>query len=100
MKTLLLIAATLLSLNSQAFQVQARCQLQAGQSAICQVCNNSYQAVYCNMSLQGRTSRGFWLNEFGNGYLAPGQCMTGYLYAHDPYTDPLINANGQANCSF
>jgi hypothetical protein len=89
-----------LSVNTNAFQVRAVCQLQSGLQAVCQVCNTLNTAVYCDMRLRGLTALGFTLQEWGQGQIFPGQCMTGYVYAHNPYNDPLTYAEGYATCSF
>lgn len=97
-----LIAAFLfaLSLNISAFQVQAVCQVQAGQQAVCQVCNGANAVVFCDMRMRGYTALGYNLQEWAQGNIFPGQCMTGYVYAFNPYNDPLTYAEGYANCSF
>lgn len=105
MKEVLLILMTTFfilspaSASEEVFNKQAYCEINAGQSARCEVCNfESYRPIFCQMSIKAKTLYGFWFNGQQHGMVAPGQCMYGYTYARNPMRDPLISVSAQASC--
>lgn len=90
-----------LSLNTMAwFNFQANCLLNGGVNAVCKACNSTYQTMYCEMRVQGVTRSSFWYNGFQSGHVSSGQCIQGFVYANNPYLDPLINASATVQCRF
>ena len=101
MKTLIVLLGLFsLNLSAQEFMTKrAYCELNAGSNARCEVCNfESYHPIHCQMSVRGQTLHGFWFQGAQQGMVAPGQCMYGYVYARNPFQDPLIFADAQAHC--
>jgi hypothetical protein len=99
-KLILLTALSLTSLtNAQAFFLQADCRFDMAQGE-CEVVNQTYQPIYCDLRAQGITRSGFYANGFVNGWIMPGQTAYVYVNANNPYIDPLVNVNGSANCRY
>lgn len=102
---LLIVALAFLSTFTYAVEkrvnLNANCYVNGGANAVCEVCNFAYsRPVQCAMQIRGLTSRRFWFNGHQNGIVYPGQCMNGYVYANNPYVDPLIDAQARVNCRF
>ncbi|WP_372652991.1 hypothetical protein [Halobacteriovorax sp.] len=89
------------SVNAQTVNLKANCYLSGGKSAVCEVCNDSYsRPIRCAMKIRGITSYGYWFKGSQRGVLRPGSCMSGYVSANNPYTDPLVDAQAYASCRF
>ncbi|WP_417335482.1 hypothetical protein [Halobacteriovorax marinus] len=87
--------------STQKLNFAANCWINGGANAVCETCNFAYsRPIFCQMSIQGVTSRGFWFNGQQQGVVYPGQCISGYVYANNSYMDPLVNANANTNCRF
>ncbi len=87
------------STESGVFTQRAYCEINAGQSAICEVCNyESYRPIRCEMSIRGQTLYGFWFQGHQVGSITYGQCMYGYVYANNPMRDPLVSVDAYATC--
>ncbi|MEE3079841.1 MAG: hypothetical protein VX341_10930 [Bdellovibrionota bacterium] len=105
MKSLIkIISFLIISYSASAFNwfpVQSYCQLNQGQGASCQVCNwQGYRPIFCRMNVVGRSSYGAFFNGFQQGWVYPGQCISGFVRANNPYYDPLVFANANAQCRF
>jgi hypothetical protein len=99
-KLIVLTALTLTTLsNAHAFYLHANCRFDLAQGE-CEVVNQSYQPIYCELRAQGATRSGFWANGFVNGWIMPGQAAYVTVYSNNPYMDPLMNVNGSANCRY
>lgn len=99
MKRIIMILITLLPLMTNAFSLQAYCQVNRAQ-ATCFVNNHLYQPVFCQAQATGITSYGYAANAWANGWIYPGQSVSLYVYAQNPYNDPLMNAQVFTNCRF
>jgi len=101
---LICLSALSVSANNKVMNklyMNANCFVNGGVNAVCEACNYSYnRPVRCAMQIRGMSSRGFWFNGNQFGVLYPGQCMNGYVYANNPYVDPLVDANASVNCQF
>ncbi len=96
-----LLFYSLKSFSYQWFNVQANCYINNYSSASCQACNwNSYRPMFCHMNVSAQSSRGAFFNAFQNGYVYPGQCITGFVRANNPYFDPLVFAQANVRCRF
>ncbi|MCP4911898.1 MAG: hypothetical protein GY909_02175 [Oligoflexia bacterium] len=100
MKKLTLLVCLLSSINVFSYNnVQARCFLQSGVQAICEVCNFvAYRPIRCDVVTKGQTSRGFYYTSRNLVQINPGACMNTYVYAQNPALDPLVFANAQTYC--
>lgn len=100
MRALLLIALSVISIQTSAYyQAAANCFLISGAKAQCEACNFAgYRPVTCTLNIQGRTYSGFTFNGTQSQVLLPGQCMRGFVYANNPYRDPLAGAFGNVVC--
>ncbi len=95
----LLFLSTLSFADVEVFTQRAYCEINAGRSANCEVCNfESYAPIHCEMSIRGRTLYGFWFQGSQVGAIPYGQCMYGYVYANNPIRDPLVSADAYASC--
>ena len=100
MKALLLVVLSIFSINSNAyFTSRANCFLVNGSKAQCEACNfASYRPIQCTLNIQGRTSYGYTFTGVQNGLIMPGQCMRGFVFANNPYMDPLVGAFANVTC--
>lgn len=100
MKAILLVVLSVISINSNAyFTSRANCFLINGAKAQCEACNfASYRPLRCSLNIQGQTSRGFFFTGVQHGVIMPGQCMRGFVFANNPYMDPLVGANANVTC--
>ena len=101
MKQLFAVTSLILSTNIYAytFSMNLNCQVIYGVRGACQVVNQLPAPIQCNISAQGQTQSGAWANLFGQGTVYPGQSAIVYVNANNPYIDPLIFIQAQANCS-
>ncbi|WP_372656214.1 hypothetical protein [Halobacteriovorax sp.] len=100
MKAILLVVLSIISINSNAyFTSRANCFLISGSKAQCEACNYaSYRPIQCTLNIQGRTSYGNSFNGVQSGVILPGQCMRGFVFANNPFRDPLVSAFGNVTC--
>lgn len=100
MRALLLVLLSIISINSNAyFTSRANCFLVSGSKAQCEVCNfASYKPIQCSLNILGRTSYGHSFTGVQNGVILPGQCMRGFVFANNPFIDPLVSAFGNVTC--
>ena len=101
MKKLLAVFFLVLSLNASA-QVffQAQCQVVNRATARCTFCNYniSPRAMFCRMDVQGQTYYGAFWTGFVQNWVAPGQCIYGFVNAQNPVIDPLTRAHASVRC--
>ena len=101
MKFKVLLATLFLSVSTYAVNLRANCWVNGGVNAVCEACNFSYhRPIFCSMQVRGVSSRGFWFNGMQSGVVYPGQCINGYVYANNPYIDPLVHATANTQCQF
>lgn len=100
MKKILAITTLLVSVNSFAysFSMNLNCEVQYGVSGSCEVVNQLPTPIACQLSAQGQTQSGAWMNLYGQGYIYPGQVSWVNVSANNPYIDPLLFVQAQANC--
>jgi len=97
----ILCSSSFANVEKRGFSLNANCYLNGGSNAVCEACNFQYNRVIrCSMQIRGMSSRGFWFNGYQNAIVYPGQCMNGYVYANNPYVDPLVDSQARVNCSF
>lgn len=99
MKKIVFLVMALSFQVASAFSVQGSCHVD-GASASCEIYNQWAYPAYCIANAKGRTSYGFWANGVVQGWVYPGQSLNVYVYATNPWQDPLINATVSANCNF
>lgn len=100
MKKIFLLSSILLSLNSFAFYAQVNCEIQYGATAACTVYNQFPRPIYCQLNGNGQTQSGAYVNLYGNGWVAPYDSANLFIKANNPYIDPLVFVNANANCTF
>ena len=84
----------------QWFSVNANCSVNAG-NIQCTACNYSYnRAISCRLDARAVSAYGYWMNQYNTGTLYPGNCMNVYIYANNPYNDPIVNGSASAQCRF
>ncbi|ATH08646.1 hypothetical protein BIY24_12020 [Halobacteriovorax marinus] len=100
MRAFLIAVLALVSVSSNAYYTAAaNCFLVSGAQAQCEACNFAgYRPLTCTLNVQGRTSYGYSFNGVQTKVLLPGQCMRGFVYANNPYMDPLVGAFGNVTC--
>ncbi len=101
-KAAVLLLSTLFALEASAnwFRLPASCFVNSGVSASCQACNYNYRPIFCSFTTNGVTYRGSYFQGFNNTWIYPGNCANGYVYAQNPYIDPLASANATVNCRY
>ena len=98
----IIFSASSTSANSNyKINMRANCFINGGANAVCEVCNYQFsRPILCQMTMRGLTSRRFFMNGQQTGVVLPGQCMQGFVYANNPYVDPLIDAQANVSCRF
>lgn len=81
-----------------AFELAANCQFNHAFGK-CVAWNTAYRPVRCSLHADGHTSRGFWIKQYANIVILPGQNAHAYVYASNPNIDPLVAVTGHAACS-
>lgn len=79
--------------------VQANCSFDRAVGQ-CVVFNSWSTPIYCQLRVRGRVASGAWFNGYENVMIPPGQNAYAYVYANNPQYDPLVTAQGSANCRF
>lgn len=90
----------LLPLNGVAAEMRldATCNFNAAQGT-CAAQNTFPFPARCHIYAEGQTSQGFWFKSNNPIVLAPGAWGNAYVYAKNPYVDPLVYVSGFARCS-
>ncbi|MCH2534036.1 MAG: hypothetical protein MK008_06310 [Bdellovibrionales bacterium] len=103
MKVLVVLISLLLSSGLHAqqwFNVNANCQINAATTR-CMACNYSYNVpIYCNVNARAVSSYGYWMNNYNQGVVHPGNCIYVYINANNPSVDPLVSGSANAQCRF
>lgn len=80
------------------FNMTASCQFNAGQGQ-CIVSNTTGYILQCSLRAQGQLASGQFLNAWQNTIVYPGNYAYVYVYAQNPYYNPLVAVRGFATCS-
>lgn len=99
MKKFLFLVVLATSFSASAFFVQGQAQFNQAQGSWF-VCNNFGRPIYCDGNVYGQTRFGATMYGTINGPVYPGSCINGYVYANNPYADPLVIVNGQVDCQW
>jgi hypothetical protein len=99
MKKLLLAAAIVMTLTSNAFAFIPQMSYFVNREvAVSRVWNNTYNRIVCSGFAYGRTFQGVVLNSFVNNMVIfPGQSVD--VYVHSNFYDPMIVAWADINCN-
>ena len=101
MKNIILAFVILMGvqISAQAFGLSVQCSFNQAQGS-CFVFNTLNRPVQCRIQARGQTVMGFWAKVYENVIIYPGQYGYAYVYAKNPYNDPLVYVDGSANCGF
>ena len=108
MRKFIIMASMLFSLNALSFyncnfygvfNVNANCFV-SGATSRCVVQNHCGRPMYCRVQAQAVSSYGYFLNGWNEGMVYPGGFLQVFINAANPYADPIVRANAQAQCQF
>lgn len=97
----ILIATTMTLINTLAwaqFSMTANCHFNAGRGQ-CLVANTTGYILQCTLRAHGQLASGQFLEAWQNAIIYPGNFAYVYIYADNPYYNPLIAIRGLATCS-
>lgn len=81
------------------FNMTANCQFNSGRGQ-CLVTNTTGYILKCALRAQGQLASGHFLEAWQNAIIYPGRYAYVYVYAENPYYNPLVGVQGFANCSY